>query len=229
MIFSVNELEQQWMEWYPKVYGYFYKRVDDKFFVEELTAQTMNAVFTSQKEILNFKAYLWKVAHNYLARYIHLKTATPTVIGFINDEDFYVDQEVETQTSDNYKQKIAIIKESMDLVRLKDVDRQIIQHCIFEERNSTQVAQILNIQPGNVRNRLSRALKKISKKCKELWQQKYQKQKASTNSKHNTNRNSSSSNYNSNYGSSSKDLYDQNQILPNQTFNQKITSEIFNL
>ena len=42
-----------WDEYYAKVYGYFYRRLDDKFLVEDLTAETLNDFFLSSKNRVN--------------------------------------------------------------------------------------------------------------------------------------------------------------------------------
>jgi DNA-directed RNA polymerase specialized sigma24 family protein len=106
-----NDLEENWNYWYPRVYGYFYKRVDQKTEVEDLTANTMNTAFTAQN-VLNFQAYIWRVAHNYLVKYINTKNTDPTPISFNEDWMSGEFQEKEENIiSDHYTDKIKQLME----------------------------------------------------------------------------------------------------------------------
>lgn len=166
---QIEELEEKWNYWYPRVYGYFYKRVDYRAEVEDLTANTMNTAFTA-KNVLNFQAYIWRVAHNYLVKYINTKNTAPTPISLNEDwvsGELHEDSEV--IISDHYTQKISQLMECVKN-NIKDADEQkLIQLSVIEEKNSTQIAQILDLKADNVRQKLSRLLKRLRKKCIELW------------------------------------------------------------
>ena len=163
------DVETNWNYWYPRVYGYFYKRVDDKIEVEDLTANTMNTVFIA-KNIQNIPAYMWRVAHNYLVKYIDTKTTTPTPISF--DENWAIAEyreNVEIIVSEKYTTKLTQLMECVKNNINNELDQKLIQLSIIEEQNSTQIAQILDLKPDNVRQKLSRLLKKLRQKCIELW------------------------------------------------------------
>jgi RNA polymerase sigma factor (sigma-70 family) len=166
---QIEELEEKWNYWYPRVYGYFYKRVDYQAEVEDLTANTMNTAFTA-KNVLNFQAYIWRVAHNYLVKYINTKNTAPTPIS-LNEEwvsgEFQV--EAEETISDHYTQKISQLMECVQN-NIKDPEEQkLIQLSVMEEKNSTQIATILNLKADNIRQKLSRLLKRLRQKCIQLW------------------------------------------------------------
>jgi len=163
----------EWKEWYPKVYGYFYKRVGNKSDVEDLTAETMNTVFMAEN-VLNFRAYMWRVAHNYLIKYIDSKAKKPIIVSFDEEIDTdstvhnSIDLELDNQRSQVYTQKkeelLRCIKK-----QLKKEDKDIISLSIIQEKNSTEISKIINISATNVRKKLSRAIKKVKEMCKDLW------------------------------------------------------------
>ena len=168
--------EKQWQYWYPRVYGYFYKRVNTQFQVEELTSQTMNTAFTA-KTVHNFQAYIWKVAHNYLVKFINLKNTEPMIVGWDESLDlknstqinFEIEEEIEDQISQNYKSKLNQLLECVKNQITNPDEQKLIQLSIYEERNSTEIGKILNLNPDNIRQKLSRTLKKLRRHCSELW------------------------------------------------------------
>jgi RNA polymerase sigma factor (sigma-70 family) len=165
-----TSLEEKWMYWYPRVYAYFYRRVNSKFEVEELTANTMNTSFMA-KDVLNFQAYLWRVAHNYLVKYINTKTTSPMIVSLHDNtgsEDGF-DEEVENQQASHFEDKLKNLKLCIQNHIQKPEDQKLIELCIYEEKNSTEVANILNIKSDNVRQKLSRLLRKLKQNCLELW------------------------------------------------------------
>jgi RNA polymerase sigma factor (sigma-70 family) len=171
-----TQLTNNWEYWYPRVYGYFYKRVDNKTDVEDLTANTLSTVFTANN-ILNINAYTWKVAHNYLVRYIDLRTKTPIAVSWDDNlewipqnesEDF---DQVESQYSQNFTNKLSSLKECINNQLTRPEDKMLIELSIYQERNSTQIAKVLGLKPDTVRQKLSRTLKKLKKHCTSLWQE----------------------------------------------------------
>jgi|LakMenEpi03Aug12_release.lakeMendotaPanAssembly.Ray.scaffolds.fasta_scaffold78519_4 DNA-directed RNA polymerase specialized sigma24 family protein len=102
-----------WQYWYSRVYAYFYRRVNSKYEVEELTSQTLNTIFLANN-ITNFPAYTWKVAHNYLVKYIKLKSLEPMPVAWDENLDlknsslpnWQIDLQIEQKISETYKQKI---------------------------------------------------------------------------------------------------------------------------
>lgn len=167
IMFSDTELKKQWLYWYPRVYGYFYKRIGQKYEIEELTANTLNTVFLAQN-IKDFKAYLWKVAHNYLVRYINTKNLEPMTIS-LDDSMEFVDQRLENTTSRRYNGKLEQLKKCIQNQIKDEHERQLLDLCIQQEKNSTEVGKLLNLNPGNVRQKLFRTLKKLRESCRQLW------------------------------------------------------------
>jgi RNA polymerase sigma factor (sigma-70 family) len=162
----MNISQTEWENWYYKVYGYFFRRVNDKFAVEELTANTMNVAFMANN-VQNFSAYLWKVAHNHLVKYIKLKNIEPMFVG-LEEAEFVIDEKIENLVSDNYNYKLKQLKICIKN-QLKSSDQIIIELSIYENKNSTEIGQILEIKPNTVRQKLARSLHKLREKCRSLW------------------------------------------------------------
>lgn len=169
-------LEEEWKYWYPRVYGYFFKRVDNQFEVEELTANTLNTSFLASN-VKNFKGYLWRVAHNYLVTYIRTKSINPITVGWEEELEkenyeyatFDLDEEVENSRSKNYDRAVTQIIDCLDQSVIKDVDKLILQKYVQEELTSAEVAKYTGMQATTVRKRFQRLVSKVKNKCLELW------------------------------------------------------------
>jgi len=131
---SNKNLEEDWQYWFPRVYGYFYKRVNSEYQVEELTSQTMATAFTANN-VRNFKAYIWKVAHNYLVRYIQSKNTEPIIVGWDESLDlknsteinFSIEEEAEKQVSANYISKLDHLRLCISSQIKDETEKQLIQ------------------------------------------------------------------------------------------------------
>jgi RNA polymerase sigma factor (sigma-70 family) len=173
MTTSNQNLQNIWNEYYPKVYGYFFKRVDNKTDVEDLTSITMerylNIFIDEQKavRVTNKHAYLWKIANNQLADFITSKQKRFISLG-LNDDISDLNLEAEKQYSSRYEDKIsclsACIKES-----LKDPEAKIVEMSFLEEMTSVQIGNYFGITPENVRKKISRSITKLKTACRDIW------------------------------------------------------------
>ncbi len=166
---GLTDVDAAWEYWYPRVYGYFFKRVGLREEVEDLTSNTLTTVFTAPN-IQNLQAYMWRVAHNYLVKYINTKNTEPSPIS-LNEEWIAGEykEEVESTISDNYVNKIQQLVNCVNDHLTKELDKKLVQLSIMEQKNSTEIAAILNLKPDNIRQKLSRTLKKLKQKCIDLW------------------------------------------------------------
>ena len=175
-VFYSNNVNQEWEYWYPRVYGYFYKRIDNKSAVEDLTSETINTVFLAEN-IKNFKAYLWKVAHNYLVRYINTKQTDLMLVNWDESLDlansvqpnFSIEEGVENTRSQNYLRLKEQMLKCFNHHITNQMDKQIVNLSIIQEKNSSQIATELNLKADNIRQKLSRTLKKVKSKCIQIW------------------------------------------------------------
>ena len=108
---SIN-LDKEWENYYPKVYGYFFRRLNNRLDVEDLTSLVLKDFFEvlinpqKSQKVTNKNCYLWKIAYNYLADFIKVKQKKLLTISY--DENFEAaDQSLENFESQNFKEKIA--------------------------------------------------------------------------------------------------------------------------
>lgn len=81
--FSRATIDTHWAEYYPKVYGYFFRRVENKTDVEDLTSIVLTEFFNhvlDNPQVRNPHAYLWKVAYHHLVNFVRRKGKRPTTI-----------------------------------------------------------------------------------------------------------------------------------------------------
>jgi RNA polymerase sigma factor (sigma-70 family) len=169
---DINELQESWTYWYPRVYSYFYKRVDHQSIVEDLTAETLNAVFLAEVEITHLPAYLWKVAHNYLVKYIKTKSTTPIFVSIDDDIDAWCPTEHEAEITverAGFADRKAKLVDCIYHSPIGDLERKIMFESVIQDKNSTEIGQINGLKPVTVRQKLKRTLEKVRKQCLYLW------------------------------------------------------------
>ena len=98
---QLDQITNLWNELYPRVYGYFWRRIDNRSHVEDLTALVLsNFLFNLESgkiEQDNF-GYLWQIAKNTLFEYCRGKSKN-----FISLTDFdedKIDQKLINQTNE---------------------------------------------------------------------------------------------------------------------------------
>jgi RNA polymerase sigma-70 factor, ECF subfamily len=158
-----------WDDYYPKVFGYFYRRVNNRQDVEDLVSVTLSGFFASiaRSEISNQNALIWKIAHNQLVSFIRTKSKNPILIDFSTDEST-LDEKVENTRSSNYIQKLEVLLQCINN-QLTDEQKSIVQCSIIDDKKSHEIAIELSLTASNVRQILSRSIKKLKTKCKQLW------------------------------------------------------------
>jgi RNA polymerase sigma factor (sigma-70 family) len=157
--------QKEWDEYYSKVYGYFYRRIESKFEVEELTANTMNDFFLTEKKLENPNVFLWAVARNKLIS--HIKTKKLASMD-IDDADYINEEEQDKVYSIYYEQRMEKLLECMRK-QLKKEDQEIIELSVMEDFSSKNIGIKLDLKADVVRKRLSRGIKKLKQNCKEIW------------------------------------------------------------
>lgn len=153
---------KEWDYWYSRVYAYFFRRVNSVFEVEELTARTLNDFFLTEEQIRSDKGLMWRIARCKLLDFI--KTKKP---GTVELTEHYQDQ-TEPGFSHFYQEKIAAIKDCLQRnLTLKEY--QIVDMCVMYDFSSKDAAAELGLRPDNLRQILSRSLKKVRKICLDKW------------------------------------------------------------
>ncbi len=168
---SSKETEEVWNEFFPKVFGYFYRRLNCREDVEDLTSVVMTKFITSLSEhkIKNQRAYLWRIAHNQLVSFYRDKTKTPVQVSLFEDDSFdWLDLKVEETHSDAYKNRVKLLVQCAKK-NLKSDEYILISEIVMDDKKSTDVAKAQNLKPATVRKRLSRTLDKLRQRCQSIW------------------------------------------------------------
>jgi RNA polymerase sigma factor (sigma-70 family) len=165
-----QNLKTQWDTYYPKVYGYFFRRIDLKDDVEDVTSIVMtkflSALYT--KNLENPHAYLWQIARNQLAYYIKNKSKHP-LSSQLEENHYTLISSIENYRSDHYQSKVDDIMECVKR-NLRGEEFTIMQEVVMFDRTSAEVANELRLKADNVRQKLSRSIKKLRQACIDLWQ-----------------------------------------------------------
>lgn len=185
---STQDVNKAWEYWYPLVYGYFFRRVNNQTDVEDLTANTLTALLTNS-EVQNPKAFVWQTAKNQLYKFIQQKANTPYSMDMqspdsehiINQHSLhhqsiaYDENELDQLRSPHYMEKMTQLIECCKN-QLTTEDYQLVCASIIDNKNSTELGQIFQIKANTIRQKLKRNFDKLRKHCTELWQQQAQQQ-----------------------------------------------------
>jgi DNA-directed RNA polymerase specialized sigma24 family protein len=83
---SLTLADSLWETYYPRVFAYFYKRLNIREDVEDLTSLTMTSfmdgMLDESKQIAKPDAYLWRIAHNQLALFLRDKYKQKVVVAY---------------------------------------------------------------------------------------------------------------------------------------------------
>jgi RNA polymerase sigma factor (sigma-70 family) len=155
------ELKLFWDNYYPKVFGFFFKRVQNVSDVEDLTSLIMTQILqklADQHEIENLHSYLWRMCRYKLYDYINQKKNLPNLVELKE----YDDDGLLTSPQSTYKiQAEEILKFAKS--HIKDDEYIILEMNLIQEFNSTEIGQKLNIKANTVRQKLKRIIHKLQK------------------------------------------------------------------
>lgn len=163
-----SDIQKQWREYYPKVYGYFFRRLNSREDVEDLTSVCLSTFFTklldSPSQVQNPPAYLWKIVYNQLNLFLRNKIKTTIPIGI--DDDFEA-----PKTEDPFSQSfLDKAKEVWEIAQIHCSQNEllILQAIFLDNKKSSQVAVEMNLKADTVRQRLKRTLDKLRKHLKPI-------------------------------------------------------------
>ena len=188
---SRKDIVEGWNYWYPLVYGYFYRRMNNRDDVEDLTANTLNAFFMKEG-VQNDKGFVWQTAKNQLYKYIEAKKMIPDMINLDDNFDAekqaytYFEENIENKYSNHYRAKM---RQLLDCCKknLNTEDYNIVFSSIVDNQNSTEIAVEFKLKPATVRQKLKRSIIKLKKGCTTLWIELKSVQPVQTNPKTNQN------------------------------------------
>jgi len=158
--------QDEWNFWYGKIFGFFLRKVDSAVQADDLTSETLTDFFLKQREQLEHpQAFLFGIANNKLKMFYR---SVKNNKEFSLNNDFDEIENTAISQSDEYLAKVSLLKNCI-AQNLNAKDQEIIQLSVEEDFSSSELAKKLQMQPDNVRQRFSRAVRKIRQVCKEIW------------------------------------------------------------
>ena len=141
-----------------EIYRYVYFRVFNHQEAEDLTEtvflKAWEALPKNQKKIKNFRAWIYRIAHNLVIDYRRKKS--PEIL------------EAETIVRENHAGIDTVFEEKQEsqrlmqaIARLEFKYRQVIVLRFFNQMSHAEAAHVLNIEEGHVRVLQYRGLKKL--------------------------------------------------------------------
>jgi RNA polymerase sigma-70 factor (ECF subfamily) len=166
-----KKITDLWHDYYPKVFGYFFRRVERREDAEDLTLVVLKKFFDAIDKkgdsIENLNAYLWQIAKNQLYYFFKTRSRQP----FSTDQEQNLESaamSLDAYRSKKYQERVEALLSCLKRF-LKPVDYTIVYESLVQERKSYEVADIVELTADNVRKRLSRSLKKVRDKCRDSW------------------------------------------------------------
>lgn len=169
---SEGRFNQLFEKFYPKIYGYFFRRVSNRTDVEDLSMVTLTNFFeVLRKKELEFpESYLWKIAHNQLVNFYSFSSKHKIAVGYddIENIEHLIDPNIEENRSPYFKMRVESLLQCLKK-NLEINDYKLVQASIFDGKNSIELSAEFGLKPDNIRQKLSRTFKKAKEKCKKIW------------------------------------------------------------
>lgn len=149
--------------YFPKIYGYIFKRTGNHEVTEDLVSITMMKVFCNIKNYkhkgYSFGAWVYRIATNNLVDYYRKKDKKKEIsIEEIENKEDEGDSAYEKAKSADKKK---IVK--LTLIKLSKRHQEILHLKFFAELANDEIAQTLDISVNNTRVLVHRALKNFHK------------------------------------------------------------------
>ncbi|MDF2379603.1 MAG: RNA polymerase sigma factor [Candidatus Gracilibacteria bacterium] len=149
-----------------KVYNFFFYRLDrDSALVDDLTSDTFIKAFEkfeSYDDTYAFSTWIYTIARNTMIDYFrrHKKT---TSIETMNEKGIEIEDEDSTDFENKLSAEMSVeqVKEVLDT--LPALQRECIVLKYLEDMETSQIADIMGESEGNVRQSISRGMKRLRK------------------------------------------------------------------
>lgn len=156
--------EEIYTNYYGKVLSYLTGKVSDRNVAEDLAGDVFLRCY---KNIQKFDAskgsestWIFMITKNLLKNYYRDRKVNASID---NMEGFDVADEQDVEEEIAQALRLEEIREFLDreIAKLDSVKRQILLMRYYDEMSSNEIAQIMNMTPGNVRVILTRTLNKL--------------------------------------------------------------------
>jgi RNA polymerase sigma-70 factor (ECF subfamily) len=155
--------------YFPKIYGYLFKRTGVKEITEDLVSETFLKIFTKLGEYedrgFSFGAWVYRIATNKLVDY-YRRTGRNKEMAVSAAENFENPDFSPLKEAERIQEKRKI---NAVLKKLPPRYQEIINLKYFAELETVEIARALKISPGNAGVLIHRALKSFAKEYKKIF------------------------------------------------------------
>lgn len=152
--------ERHYNKYYPQVYGYIYKKVLNEQTAEDIAMSAFLSCWdkfdTFDESKASFQTWLYVIVNNKLKNYYRDRKETVEFEDSILDGIDYEDEILGALQIQDLRDHLYYA-----LMQLDETQRKIVIYKYFKDMKSTQIADLLDLSPVNVRVKLKRALEKI--------------------------------------------------------------------
>lgn len=152
--------EQLYNLYFPKIFGFVYKRVGQKQICEDIVSEIFMKVFTNLKDYqyqgMSFGCWIYKIATNKLIDY-YRTGKKQLIVGVDQLENIGSRENIGEQTAN----KLEVEKAQAVIQTLPENYQQIINLKFFAELNNQEIAKIMKISENNAGVLIFRALKRF--------------------------------------------------------------------
>lgn len=162
MIDRNDDFGEYFETYYSQIYRYILKRIGDDTQAEDLAMDCFLACYMNYESYdsskASFATWLYVIVNNKLKNYFRDHKMYEELCEEQASPEIMEDEVIQAAYLDDMRTKLAISLKSLPSNQLK-----IVLLKYFSNKNSTEIARILGLTPGNVRVQLNRALKKLKK------------------------------------------------------------------
>jgi RNA polymerase sigma factor (sigma-70 family) len=160
MNLTQTQVTDIWNEYYPRVKGYFFKRITNQSDVDDLSSVVMTNFLQAlaKQEVESKHGLLWSIARNHLYMYFRSKKNQPA---FVDSDHFQSIEQIEDHyVSQKYSAYLEHILDRAKTLLTKE-ELEILHYSYFDELTSQQISEKYSTTPGNIRVKLSRIIAKL--------------------------------------------------------------------
>jgi RNA polymerase sigma-70 factor, ECF subfamily len=156
-----TELQDIWKTYFPRVYGYFFRRVSNRQDVDDLTSIVMTSFIQAkiEKDIDKIESYLWAIARTQLFLFIRNKSKAPVTIEMTEEFDTSSDFE-NIQAARTLEERLSRLY-NLTKNNLTQEEQKIFSLTYQDGYNSVEIGKLLDLKSNTVRQKLSRIISKI--------------------------------------------------------------------
>lgn len=148
---SADDVGALYDRYAPELFRYMYHRLGAKTFAEDLTADVFVRVLKGERQVNDWRAYLYRIAHNLV---IDTLRKHPQVLQ--EPDEFLVDERNDPVEYAEAREEQRRLRQA--IARLTPEQQQVVVLKFIEEMSNAQVAKILNKPEGAVKALQHRAL-----------------------------------------------------------------------